>query len=75
MGNRLEGHDDPDGRPSDEAPTSIYELAGLVGKTMEPSVEPLVNLWYLHLDDSLARSLGFKPTIATVYQAKREAAL
>ena len=59
----------------DEAPTSIYELAGLVGETMEPSVEPLVNPWHLHVDGSLARSLGFTPTIATVHQAKREGAL
>jgi len=59
----------------DEAPTSIYELAGLVGETMEPSAEPLVNPWYLHIDGSLARILGFTPTIATVYQAKREGAL
>jgi hypothetical protein len=28
-----------------------------------------------HADGSLARSLGFKPTVATVYQAQREGAL
>jgi nucleoside-diphosphate-sugar epimerase len=59
----------------DDAPTSIYELAGLVGETMAPSGEPLVNPWHLHVDGSLARSLGFVPTIATVHQAKREATL
>jgi nucleoside-diphosphate-sugar epimerase len=59
----------------DDAPISLYELARLVGETMEPSAEPLVNPWYLHIDGSLARSLGFEPTIATVYQAEREAAL
>jgi nucleoside-diphosphate-sugar epimerase len=59
----------------DEAPTTIYELVQLVGAPMEPSAQPLVNPWYLHVDGSLARSLGFTPTIATVYQAQREGAL
>jgi UDP-glucose 4-epimerase len=56
----------------DEAPTSIYELVELVGGTMEPSSEPLANPWYLHVDSSLARSLGFQPTVRTVYQAVQE---
>jgi UDP-glucose 4-epimerase len=59
----------------DEAPTSVYELIELVGATMEPSARPLENPWSGHADGSLARSLGFKPTVATVYQAKREGAL
>jgi UDP-glucose 4-epimerase len=57
---------------SDEAPTSIYELVQLVGQKMEPSSEPLPNPWYLHLDGSLARSLGFHATVKTVYQAVQE---
>jgi nucleoside-diphosphate-sugar epimerase len=56
----------------DEAPTSIYELAELVGEKLEPSSEPLVNPWHLHVDGSLARSLGFQPVVRTVYQAVRE---
>jgi len=56
----------------DEAPTSIYELVELVGETMEPSSEPLANPWYLHVDSSLARSLGFQPIVRTVYQALQE---
>jgi UDP-glucose 4-epimerase len=59
----------------DEAPTSIYELIELAGATMEPSSRPLENPWSGHADGSLARSLGFTPTVATVYQAKREGAL
>jgi len=59
----------------DDAPTSIYELVGLVGETIEPSGEPLTNPWHLYVDGSLARNLGFVPTIATVHQAKREGAL
>jgi len=57
---------------ADEAPTSIYELAALVGGTMEPSAEPLANPWHLHMDASFARSLGFQPQVRTVYQAVQE---
>ncbi|RXF68582.1 NAD-dependent epimerase/dehydratase family protein [Arcticibacter tournemirensis] len=57
---------------SDEAPTTIYELVRLVGETMESSSEPLENPWHLHTDCSLARSLGFQPTVRTVYQAFQE---
>ena len=57
---------------ADEAPSSIYELAGMVGKRLDSSCEPLSNPWYLHVDTSLARSLGFRPSIRTVYQAWQE---
>jgi nucleoside-diphosphate-sugar epimerase len=57
---------------ADEAPTSIYELVVLVGGTMEPSSTPLGNPWRLHMDVSLARSLGFQPVVRTVYQAAQE---
>lgn len=60
---------------SDEAPTTVYELAGLVGEKMEPSAEAMQNPWYLHVDASLARSLGFRPTVRTVYQAAQEGIL
>lgn len=57
---------------ADEAPTSIYELAQLVGGQLESSSEPLENPWYLLSDSSLARSLGFQPVVRTVYQAMQE---
>ena len=50
----------------------MYELAQLVGERLESSSEPLVDPWHLHLDGSLARSLGFQPTVRTVYQAAQE---
>jgi UDP-glucose 4-epimerase len=56
----------------DDGPTSIYELARLVGETIEPSAEPLANPWYMHADGSLARNLGFKPIVRSVYQAVQE---
>lgn len=60
---------------SDEAPTTIYELVKLVGHDMAPSSEPMPNPWHLHVDGSLARSLGFQPTVRTVYQAQQEGIL
>jgi UDP-glucose 4-epimerase len=57
---------------ADEAPTSIYELAQLVGAPLDASAEPLTNPWYLLSDSSLARSLGFQPEVRTVYQAVQE---
>jgi nucleoside-diphosphate-sugar epimerase len=57
---------------TDEAPTSVHELVQLVGAAMDPSAEPLVNPWYLHVDGSLARSLGFRSAVRTVHQAVQE---
>jgi len=57
---------------ADEAPSSIYELVGMVGSQLDSSSEPLANPWYLHVDTSLARSLGFHPSVRTVYQAWQE---
>lgn len=57
---------------SDEAPTSLYELAALVGEKLEPSSKPLDNPWHLHIDGLRARSLGFQPSVRTVYQAHQE---
>lgn len=57
---------------SDEAPLSVYELLQLVGVTMQSSSQPLNNPWYLQVDSSCARSLGFQPEVRTVYQAVQE---
>lgn len=57
---------------SDEATSSIYELAALVGGKLESSAEPLESPWNLHVDASLARSLGFQPRVRTVYQAVQD---
>ncbi len=60
---------------ADEAPSSIYELAGMVGSRLAPNSEPLANPWHLHVDTSFARSLGFRPTIRTIHQASQEGLL
>ncbi|WP_445167575.1 NAD-dependent epimerase/dehydratase family protein [Mycolicibacterium sp. Dal123E01] len=57
---------------ADDAPTSVYELVELVGGSMEPSAEPLPNPWYIHMDSSLARRLGFQPVVRTIYQAVQQ---
>ena len=54
---------------TDDAPTSVYEMARVVGATIEPSNEPLSNPWMGRMDGSKLRDLGFRPTIPTVYQA------
>jgi UDP-glucose 4-epimerase len=59
----------------DEAPTSVYEIASIVGASYGPSAAPLSNPWMGQLDGSLARSLGFRATVPTVYQAQREGIL
>jgi UDP-glucose 4-epimerase len=57
---------------ADDSPTSIYEIAAVVGGSYEASAKPLDHPWMGHLDGTLARSLGFTPTIASIYQAHRE---
>ncbi|SON55260.1 Cholesterol dehydrogenase [Hartmannibacter diazotrophicus] len=57
---------------ADDAPASIYELTGLLGVQLESSAEPLSNPWYLQVDSSLARSLGFHCSVHSVYQAQQE---
>ncbi|MFI8282569.1 NAD-dependent epimerase/dehydratase family protein [Streptomyces albidoflavus] len=59
----------------DEAPTSIYEIAQIVGAPYEPSAEPLDDPWTGRADGTLLRTLGFTPTVPTVYQAQRDGLL
>lgn len=57
---------------SDDAPTTFFELFECVGARMEPSSEPLMNPWHGHMDNTLARRLGFRPTVRTIHQAVME---
>jgi UDP-glucose 4-epimerase len=59
----------------DDAPTTLYEMASLVGAPVGPSTEPLINPWMGRMDGSRLRSLGFQPTVATVYQAMQQGIL
>lgn len=59
----------------DDAPMSIYELCQIIEAPMEPTPTPLVNPWWGVLDGTLSRSLGFRPKVATTWQAAEEGAL
>ncbi|WP_213815479.1 NAD(P)-dependent oxidoreductase [Glaciihabitans sp. dw_435] len=54
---------------ADESPLSVYEMAQIVGSAYDTSAEPLAQPWKGQMDISLARSLGFQPTVPTIYQA------
>lgn len=60
---------------SDDVPASMLELFALGGGSLDASAEPLVDPWTLQIDSTLARSLGFQPTVRTVYQAAQESLL
>ena len=59
----------------DDAPMTIFDLSVLAGKPIEPSAAPLTHPWSGVLDGSLALSLGFRPEVATTWQAAREGTL
>ena len=59
----------------DDAPSTVYELASLVGSPIEPSAEPLTDPWMGRMDGSRSRALGFHPMVPTVYQAKQQGIL
>ena len=60
---------------TDDAPTSVYEIARIVGTDYPTSAQPLENPWNGHVDGTLARSLGFTPMVRSIYQAADEGAL
>jgi nucleoside-diphosphate-sugar epimerase len=57
---------------TDDAPVSVFEMAVLAGNPIQGSAEPLVNPWSGRMDGTLARSLGFRPTVPTIRAAARE---
>jgi hypothetical protein len=59
----------------DDAPTTVYEIASLVGSPIESSAEPLTDPWMGRMDGSLSRRLGFQPAVSTVYQAPQQGIL
>jgi len=60
---------------TDDAPVTIYSMADLAGNPIEGSAEPLTNPWSGQMDGSLARELGFTPTVPTIHAAAREGIL
>ena len=60
---------------TDDAPVTVYEMARYAGSPIEGSAEPLVNPWSGSMDSTLARELGFEPTVPTIHAAAREGLL
>jgi nucleoside-diphosphate-sugar epimerase len=60
---------------TDDAPATVSEIARIVGTDYPESNAPLENPWTGHLDGNLARELGFRPTVRSMYQAAEEHAL
>lgn len=60
---------------TDDAPVTVYELSQYAGDPLPESAEPLAHPWAGRMDGSLARELGFAPTVPTVHAAAREGIL
>lgn len=60
---------------TDDAPVSVWEMAMLAGQPVEESAAPLENPWAGRMDGSLARELGFRPTVPTIRAAAEEGIL
>lgn len=60
---------------ADDAPSTLYDMARAVGVMIESSAQPLNNPWWGRADATLSRSLGFRPTVATLSQAVQEGIL
>ncbi|MGH3471781.1 MAG: NAD-dependent epimerase/dehydratase family protein [Nocardioidaceae bacterium] len=60
---------------TDDAPVTVWEMAELVGDPVEASAAPLEHPWSGRMDGSLARELGFRPTVPTIRIAAAEGIL
>jgi nucleoside-diphosphate-sugar epimerase len=57
---------------TDDAPVTVYEMAQHANSPIEGSAEPLANPWSGRMDGSLARELGFEPSVPTIHAAARQ---
>jgi nucleoside-diphosphate-sugar epimerase len=60
---------------TDDAPVTVFEMAGLAGQPIEGSAEPLANPWSGRMDGTLIRQLGFSPSVPTIHAAARDGIL
>jgi UDP-glucose 4-epimerase len=60
---------------ADDRPVTVFEMAELAGTPIDGSAEPLANPWSGRMDPSLARELGFRPAVPTIYDAARDGLL
>jgi nucleoside-diphosphate-sugar epimerase len=54
---------------TDDAPVTVLEMARLAGTEIAGSAEPLANPWAGRMDSSFLRSLGFRPSVPTIWEA------
>jgi len=60
---------------ADDADATVFEMAALAGSPLEGSSAPLANPWAGRMDATLARQLGFRPTVPTIHAAARDGLL
>lgn len=60
---------------TDDAAVTVLELTRFGGAPIEGSAEPLTNPWAGRMDGSLARELGFRPTVPTIQAAAEQGIL
>jgi len=60
---------------TDDAPVTVWEMATLAGDPIPGSATTLENPWSGRMDGSLARELGFQPTVPTIRAAAAEGIL
>jgi UDP-glucose 4-epimerase len=60
---------------TDDAPVTVYEMAAFAGNPIDGSAEPLTNPWSGRVDGTLARQLGFRPSVPTINDAARRGIL
>ncbi|MDQ0252447.1 nucleoside-diphosphate-sugar epimerase [Sphingomonas kyeonggiensis] len=57
---------------ADDVPASMLDLIALSRGEMTASARPLAEPWAMQVDTALARSLGFRPTVRTVFHAAEQ---
>jgi len=60
---------------TDDAPVTVWEMANLAGEPIAGSGAPLEHPWSGRMDGSLARELGFQPTVPTIHAAAADGIL
>ncbi len=60
---------------TDDAPVTVFEMARLAVEPIEGSATPLVNPWAGRMESTLARELGFRPTVPTIQGAAADGIL
>jgi UDP-glucose 4-epimerase len=60
---------------ADDAPVTVFEMCELAGEPIDGSAAPLEHPWAGRMDIALAHSLGFRPSVPTVWAAARDGIL